>query len=55
MAGDKRSELARAEAKSLVEKLRQSNERAAKKGGERVPEARYKSLQAALTRKFARL
>jgi hypothetical protein len=55
MQKEKKMELARSEAKSLVDKLRASNTRAARRGGEPVPETRYKSLQSTLTKKLARL
>ncbi len=47
-----RRSLASEEAKALVARLRESNERAARSGAPRVDEAEYRTLQRVITRKL---
>jgi hypothetical protein len=49
---DQRRSLASEEAKALVARLRESNERAAKRGAPRMEESEYSNLQRVVTRKL---
>jgi len=52
VTGDQRKTQASEEAKALVARLRESNERAAKKGAPRMEESEYSNLQRVMTRKL---
>jgi hypothetical protein len=54
MTDRERAELAREAAKSMVARLRASNERAARKGAPRVEQSEYAALQRVLERKLRR-
>jgi hypothetical protein len=49
-----RRALASEQAKALVAQLRESNERAAKRGAPQVDEAEYRTLQRVITQKLRR-
>ena len=52
MTEKQRRTLASEEAKALVARLRESNERAAKRGAPRMEESDYSNLQRVVTRKL---
>jgi hypothetical protein len=52
MTEGQRKTLASEEAKALVARLRESNERAAKSGAPRMKESEYRALQGVVTRKL---
>jgi len=52
VTGDQRRTQASEEAKALVARLRESNEREAKRGAPRMEESEYSNLQRVMTRKL---
>ena len=52
MTEEQRRTLASEEAKALVARLRESNERAARRGAPRLDESDYSNLQRVVTRKL---